>query len=134
MIFLTFRGSRAGSNPQTLTVPEVGSVRPRSISIVVVFPAPFGPRKPKTSPSATERLRLSTAFCFPQSLVSSSIRMTISLSTSASPHLDEQEAQSRDHREDDPDPDPPPGRRGLYRDPHLHGFVDRKSTRLNSSH
>src|SRR4030042_822830 len=49
--------------------------------------------------------------------------MTISLSTSASPHLDEQEAQSRDHREDDPDPDPPPGRRGLYRDPHLHGFV-----------
>jgi hypothetical protein len=37
--------------------------------IVVVFPAPFGPSKPNTSPSATEKLRLSTAVVSPNFLV-----------------------------------------------------------------
>ena len=32
------------------TRPRVGLTRPTSIRIVVVFPAPFGPRKPNTSP------------------------------------------------------------------------------------
>ena len=31
--------------------PEVGSVRPRSMRMVVVLPAPLGPRNPKISPS-----------------------------------------------------------------------------------
>ena len=39
------RGSRA--------VPEVGRSRPSSVRIVVVLPAPLGPRKPNTSPGAT---------------------------------------------------------------------------------
>src|ERR1043165_3900566 len=33
--------------------PAVGAVRPRRIFTVVVFPAPFGPRRPKSSPGRT---------------------------------------------------------------------------------
>ncbi len=39
-----------GVSPNTRTVPPSGSERPSSMSIVVVLPAPFGPRKPKISP------------------------------------------------------------------------------------
>ena len=46
-------------------VPEVVGARPINILIVVVLPAPFGPRKPKKLPWATERLRPSTAALFP---------------------------------------------------------------------
>jgi hypothetical protein len=35
-------------------VPASGSRSPLTHSTVVVFPAPFGPRMPKISPSATE--------------------------------------------------------------------------------
>jgi hypothetical protein len=35
-----------------VTLPELGRMRPTSMRIVVVFPAPFGPRKPKTSPGS----------------------------------------------------------------------------------
>ena len=35
--------------------PEVGVSTPKSIWIIVVFPAPFGPSKPKISPSAIEK-------------------------------------------------------------------------------
>ena len=38
------------SIPHTLADPEVGSVRPSTISIVVDFPAPFGPSNPNISP------------------------------------------------------------------------------------
>ena len=41
------------SKPSTLAEPEVGGMRPISIRIVVVLPAPFGPRKPKISPRST---------------------------------------------------------------------------------
>ena len=40
--------------------PLVGATRPRSIAIVVVLPAPFGPINPATTPAGTSRLRLST--------------------------------------------------------------------------
>ena len=33
-----------------LAVPDVGTSRVPSVRTVVVFPAPFGPRKPNTSP------------------------------------------------------------------------------------
>src|SRR5437773_5203568 len=43
---------------------------------VVVFPAPFGPRKPKTSPSRTSRSMPSTATRSPKCFVSFSVRST----------------------------------------------------------
>ena len=41
--------------------PLSGSKKPVSIFIVVDFPAPFGPRKPTTSPLETDKSILSTA-------------------------------------------------------------------------
>ncbi len=43
-------GSFHTSTPPTQTEPEVGRSKPTIILIVVLFPAPFGPRKPKNSP------------------------------------------------------------------------------------
>ena len=43
---------------------------------VVVFPAPFGPRKPLTVPGSSENDRLSTATMFPKRLVSESATRT----------------------------------------------------------
>src|SRR4051794_13027063 len=48
--------------PRISTSPESGVVKPSRISIVVVFPAPFGPRRPKHSPLSTDRSSPSTAF------------------------------------------------------------------------
>ena len=36
--------------PATVAEPEVGAMSVPSVRTVVVFPAPFGPRKPNTSP------------------------------------------------------------------------------------
>ena len=58
--------------PPTNARPAVGASRPRMIRIVVVFPAPFGPRKPVTCPGRTVKLRRSTAVSGPNLLVSSS--------------------------------------------------------------
>jgi hypothetical protein len=41
--------------------PWLGKMSPISILMVVVFPAPLGPTKPKISPSSTEKERSSTA-------------------------------------------------------------------------
>lgn len=41
--------------PRTLAVPEVGSMRPISMRMVVVLPEPLGPRNPKTLPRGTVR-------------------------------------------------------------------------------
>ena len=59
------RGSRYGARarahrsatgtPATLALPLVGRPRPVSRRSVVVLPAPFGPRKPKTEPLGTVR-------------------------------------------------------------------------------
>jgi hypothetical protein len=43
------------------TSPEVGASVVVRIEIVVVFPAPFGPRSAKNSPASTFRLIPSTA-------------------------------------------------------------------------
>jgi len=42
-------------------VPESGWRKPSSISSVVVFPAPFGPRMARISPSMSSMLTSSTA-------------------------------------------------------------------------
>ena len=56
--------------PWTVAVPAVGFTSPSSIRSVVVFPAPFGPRKPTTRPSSTVNDRSSTATILPKCLVS----------------------------------------------------------------
>jgi len=43
------------SSPSTRTVPAVGDSSPTMQRIVVVSPAPLGPRKPNTSPASTRR-------------------------------------------------------------------------------
>jgi hypothetical protein len=61
--------------------PEVGGKKPVSIFIVVDFPAPFGPRKPRTSPLETVKERSSTAVKPPNSLHSctASIKVDIAV-------------------------------------------------------
>ena len=54
-------GSAMTSMPPTCASPEVGTTRVVNMPAVVVFPAPFGPSKPKISPGCTVRSRLSTA-------------------------------------------------------------------------
>ena len=41
------------SNPPTVAVPDVAGMNPVSMRIVVVLPAPFGPRNPRISPLFT---------------------------------------------------------------------------------
>ena len=41
------------SNSPILTVPAEGGMNPVIIRMVVDLPAPFGPRKPSTSPRST---------------------------------------------------------------------------------
>src|SRR5207244_12446219 len=56
-----FRPSVLRSKPRTFAPPDVGWRSVVSILIVVVFPAPFGPRKPNTSDLSTSKLTRSTA-------------------------------------------------------------------------
>src|SRR6184192_4032949 len=51
-----------GTNPATSTRPPVGWSRPVSILSVVVFPAPFGPRKPTISPGSMRNVTSRTAW------------------------------------------------------------------------
>src|SRR5262245_38810239 len=69
-------GSAFDSMPNTRARPLVGRMRSRRVRIVVVLPAPFGPRKPKTSPSLTVRSTSMTPRCSPYDLVSFSVWMT----------------------------------------------------------
>ena len=56
------------SCPAMLAVPAVGGNYPVSIFIVVVFPAPFGPRKPTISPRSTLKQTSLTAMNRPNAL------------------------------------------------------------------
>src|SRR5690242_13070646 len=51
-------------------------MRSRMVRIVVVLPAPFGPRNPNTSPSWTWRSTSTIPLCSPYVLVRRSVRMT----------------------------------------------------------
>jgi hypothetical protein len=53
--------SRAGSSPNTVRVPSVTGETQPIMRIVDVFPAPFGPRKPKASPRCRSKSMPSTA-------------------------------------------------------------------------
>jgi hypothetical protein len=57
----TSSGWSAQSKPATRAVPSVAGMKQVKIRIVVVFPAPFGPRKASTSPFATENVTRSMA-------------------------------------------------------------------------
>ncbi len=46
--------------------PLEGFIKPVNILIVVVFPAPLGPKKPSISPLSKEKERFSTAFNKPK--------------------------------------------------------------------
>ena len=50
----------AMGRPRTSSAPPVGGAKQVTILIVVVFPAPFGPRRPSVSPDATAKVRSST--------------------------------------------------------------------------
>src|SRR3954451_20548618 len=52
-----------------VTLPDVGLIRPTSMRIVVFFPAPFGPRKPNTSPLCSSKATLSTIVLSPMVFV-----------------------------------------------------------------
>jgi hypothetical protein len=65
--------------PPTVAFPPVFEIRQQSILTVVVLPAPFGPRKPKTSPSLTCSVRLSTAVRLPNFLVRFSVSINLTL-------------------------------------------------------
>src|SRR5688500_11065787 len=58
--------------PAIRAPPSVGSRMPQSMRITVDLPEPFGPRKPKIDPRATEKLTSSTAVKLPNRLVSPS--------------------------------------------------------------
>src|SRR6185436_3754890 len=61
MRFLTSSGFSRTSNPATFAVPEVGGKKHVRTRIVVVFPAPLGPRNPTICPFSTSNEMLSTA-------------------------------------------------------------------------
>ena len=48
---------------EILTFPTVADISPVIRFSVVVFPAPFGPSSPNTSPGATPKHKSSTATC-----------------------------------------------------------------------
>src|SRR6185437_542825 len=64
------RASRTGSRPRTRTVPWSGRRYPSQISMVVVLPAPFGPKMPVTAPRAALSVSPSTAVVWPYRLTS----------------------------------------------------------------
>src|SRR6202020_2347502 len=61
-------GAFSMSCPQTETCPAVGEMKPAIMRMVVDLPAPLAPKKPSTSPGATENVRSSTASLSPYRL------------------------------------------------------------------
>src|SRR5574341_1930268 len=61
--------------PSTYPVPSVGSSNPQSIRMVVDFPAPFGPRKPETSPFLMVKSTWATARILPNRFVNPFVTM-----------------------------------------------------------
>src|SRR5215470_884034 len=61
MRFLTSRGRSRTSKPATVAVPALGGRKQVSMRMVVVLPAPLGPRNPTIWPFSTENEMWSTA-------------------------------------------------------------------------
>ena len=64
------RTASAGGRPNTEISPLSGRSKPSNISIVVVFPAPFGPRRAMVWPRAMEMSTPCTAFTAPNDFMS----------------------------------------------------------------
>ena len=64
----TFCGCATGSMPSTRIDPEVGLVKPSHISMVVVLPAPLGPKSASSSPRRAVKESPSTAVFSPKRL------------------------------------------------------------------
>src|ERR1039457_546883 len=79
MLRLTCSGSVDTSKPATEARPEVGVSNPHSMRMVVDFPAPLGPRKPKISPLGTWSETWSTATNEPKVLTRLSMETAQSL-------------------------------------------------------
>ena len=75
MDLLTSSGAFRTSKPHTSADPSLGDRKPTIIFIVVDFPAPFGPKKPKTSPIFAEKVTLSTTVRGPNCFVKPFIEM-----------------------------------------------------------
>src|SRR6202035_3619234 len=71
MRFFTSIGLSRTSKPATLGVPSLGGRKQVRLRMVVVFPAPLGPRKPTICPFATSNEMWSTAVLRAYLLVSS---------------------------------------------------------------
>src|SRR5687768_14771161 len=74
-------GPRAMSTSPTITRPAVGRRKPVIIRMVVVLPAPLGPRRPSTSPGWASKLTSSTATVAPKRLVTPSTSTLVPLMT-----------------------------------------------------
>src|SRR5919106_2842829 len=70
MLARTWSLSVVMSWPTTLALPALTDSSVHSIEIVVVLPAPFGPRNPNSSPGATVNDTPSTAVKSPKRLTS----------------------------------------------------------------
>src|SRR5438128_1291503 len=79
MLWRTCEASRSISYPLTNARPLVGWSKVHNILIVVLFPAPLGPRKPKVSPRSTWRSIPFTACISPKERESFSIVMVMVL-------------------------------------------------------
>jgi hypothetical protein len=76
MLRRTASRSLAQSCPATLAVPDVALARVQRILMVVVLPAPFGPRNPKVSPRSTSKSIPRTASISPYRLVRPATEIT----------------------------------------------------------
>src|SRR5574341_402457 len=72
------RSMRWTGFPSSRLVPRCGRTNPSRHRIVVVFPAPFGPRKPKISPDGTENVTSSIPRRRPYHLPRRDVSMTAS--------------------------------------------------------
>ena len=66
MRWRTCSGAAATSMPATVAEPAEGSRMPHSIRMVVVFPEPFGPSSPNTSPRSMRSVSSRTAVTGPK--------------------------------------------------------------------
>src|SRR6267143_6358218 len=105
-------GSENTSTPATVADPPSAFRRTSRISTVVVFPAPFGPSMPKTSPGSTKKLIPRTASISPYRFRRSAT-CTIGVMTRTLPVRDEGgvrevvqvERKGKEHHGRDHDPD-----------------------------
>src|SRR6266852_689779 len=89
------------SRPRIWIRPAVGASNPVSILMVVDFPAPLGPRKPKNWPDATLRFTSSTATSSPKRRVRFSVEIvgeSIKFPTLAQPQKPPDPVASASHR------------------------------------